>query len=187
MNFYRLPITDECRGALREARNGVVSVATSPFGAGVPGVGPVYLHLTDGRFLTLQADQRDLEAKFEVFPISASVESFSPRTKLASEWLLEPPVQVIELETEDWLDPTFPCGVTLGSNPIMQLQGLPGSATSSATAVCKYVSGARFQGSNGKSVVVATLAFPYSVYCSVFPEGATQEHSPHVQPAASAA
>lgn len=187
MNVYCLPIAAEVHNALQEARIGVLHVATSPFGTNVPGVGTVYLELTDGRYLAVQADQHDLEARFEVFPIHASIETSRPKAELEAQWTLEPPVLVTELETEDWLDPTVTCGETLGSNPIMQLQGLPGSASTSATAVCKYVSGVRFVGSNGRSVVVATLAFPYSVYCSVFPEGATQEQSPHVQPASSAA
>ena len=187
MNEYRLPLAKEVRLALLEVKNGVRRIATSPFGTQVPGVGPVYLELTDGRWLCVHADQHDLEARFEVFPIAASIESSRPKTKLETEHVLEPPVSVTELETEDWLDPTVPCGETLGSNPVMQFQDLPGTASATASAVCNYVSGVRFEGSNGRSVVLATLAFPYSVYCSVFPEGASQEQSPHVQPTASAA
>ena len=187
MNKYRLPVAKEVRLALLEVKNGVRRIATSPFGTKVPGVGPVYLELADGRWLSVHADQHDLEAKFEVFPIGASIESSRPNTKLETEYVLEPPVSVTELETEDWLDPTTPCGETLGSNPVMQFQDLPGMAAATASAVCNYVSGVRFEGSNGRSVVIATLAFPYSVYCSVFPEGASKAQSPHVQPTASAA
>ena len=187
MNAYHLPLAQEVHLALLEAKNGVVRIATTPFGTEVPGVGSVYLELSDGRWLCVEADQYDLESRFEVFPLTASIEGSKPRTELELECLLAAPVSVVELETEDWLDPTAPCGPTLGSNPIAQFQDLPGTASASASAKCNYVSGVRFEGSNGNSVVIATLAFPYSVYCSVFPEGASRERSPHVQPTASAA
>ena len=187
MNTYRLTVAKEVRLALLEATIGVVRIATTPFGPRVPGVGSVYLELFNGRWLCVEADQRDLEARFEVFPITASIEASKPTTKLEIEYLLEPPVSVTELETEDWLDPTTACGPTFGSIPIAQFQDLPGTATATASAKCNYVSGVRFEGSNGESVVIATLGFPYSVYCSIFPEGASRKGSPHVQPTASAA
>lgn len=179
MNRYHSPLAKEVRIALLEARNGIRRIATS-----FPGVGQVYLELTDGRWLCVRADQVDLEARFEVFPIGASIESSKPDTKVEAEYLLAPPVGVTELETEDWLDPVVACGETLGCNPVAQFQDLPGRATATASAVCRYVSGVRFDGSNGRSVVIATLAFPYSIYCSVFPEGASPADSPHVPPSA---
>jgi hypothetical protein len=187
MNVYSLPIAKETHIALLEATNGVRKVATSPFGTKVPGVGTVYLELFDGRWLSVHADQHDLGARFEVFPIAASLVSSRPATKLEAEYALEAPVLVTELETEDWLDPSTPCGQTFGSNPIAQFQDLPGMASESASAKCNYVSGVRFAGSNGRSVVVATLAFPYAMYCSVFPEGASRAGSPHVLSSANAA
>jgi hypothetical protein len=98
MNEYRLPLAKEARLALLEVKSGVRRIATSPFGTKVPGVGPVYFELADGRWLSVQADQHDLEARFEVFPIGASIQSSKPKTKLETEYVLEPPVSVTELE-----------------------------------------------------------------------------------------
>lgn len=184
MNEYRLHLPEGVRRALFAATDGVSRIAATPFGTPVPGVGAVYLQLADGRWLSVHADQRDLEARFEVFPIGALVEPSKPRAALEAAICLQPPVLVTELETEDWLDPTAPCGPTWGTHPVAQFQGLPGTASDSASARCNYVSGVRLDGSSGVSVVVATMAFPYSVYCRVFPEGATRGDGPHVQPSA---
>ena len=187
MKVYRLSLAEETSRALREAENGVRRVAASPLGDHWPGVGNVYIQLADERWLAVAAGRQDLEARFEVFPIEASVIELKPETQLERECILEFPVSVVRLETEDWLDPSAPCGETLGLNPIMQFQDLPGKAPETAAAKCNYVSGVRFSGSNGKSLVVATLASPYCSYCSAFPERATQFDSPHVQAPASAA
>jgi hypothetical protein len=181
LNIYSLPTAANTKHALLAATGGVGRVATSPFGTNWPGVGTVYLQLGDGRWLALEAGQQDLEDRFEVFLIEASIIDSKPETKLECEYALSPPVSVIELETEDWLDPATPCGETLGSNPITQYQDLPGRATKTASAKCNHVSGVHFVGSNGNSLVVATLTSPYSLYCSLFPEGATERDSPHVQ------
>jgi hypothetical protein len=186
MNIYRLPLAEETKSALAEANSGVRSVAASSFSSNVPGVDSVYLELEDGRWLSVHAGQQDLEARFEVFPIATSIIDSKPKTKFETDFVLEGPVTIAELETEDWLDPTAPCGETLGTNPIAQFQDFPHSAPETASAKCNYISGVRFEGRNGKKIVIATLAFPYSVYCSVFPERASQKDSPHVQATASA-
>ena len=187
MNVYCIALGENTSRALREAENGVRRVAASPLGMHWPGVGTVYLQLADGRWLAVEAGQQDLETRFEVFPIEASVIEVKPETQLDQEYIMDFPVAVIHLATEDWLDPAAPCGGTLGYNPIMQFQDLPGKAPKTASAKCNYVSGVRLVGSNGTSLIVATLASPYCSYCSAFPERATRRDSPHVQALASAA
>jgi hypothetical protein len=83
------------------------------------------------------------------------------------------PVTFELLDTEDWLDPTIKPEGALGANPMAQCQGKPGAAPATAAAACRYSAGVRFLSANGAQLVVATCPFPYSLYCSAIPQGAT--------------
>jgi len=84
------------------------------------------------------------------------------------QFAIDAPVEILLLKTQDWLDPGIRCDGAIGENPIMQCQGIPGSAPDSATTICTYFGGIELRGSNGKKLVVGTLAFPYEIYVSAF-------------------
>jgi len=159
--------------ALRSCHAGIKRILSSPFGTKVAGVGTVYVELADGRWLSIGADQEDLEPRFEVFPITAALSDPSTSATLESTVSMTAPVSYELLDTEDWLDPSVECEGALGANPIAQCQGKPGAAPVTASAACRYAGGVRFRSAGGVELVVATLPFPYSLYCSAIPQGAT--------------
>lgn len=181
MNQYSLNVPDSVVEALRCAQAGIRRVLSSPFGARVPGVGCVEVELANGQWLVISTDGKDLEFKFEVFPITAEVADRPHTSTLECSVDMPAPVSVSFLETEDWLDPSVECNGAIGSNPIAQCQGRPGTAPPGAPASCQYVGGVRFSSATGVQLVVATLAFPCSFYCSVFPQGAIFDSNLYVE------
>ena len=80
--------------------------------------------------------------------------------------MLTAPVDVTPLALDSWMDPTAPTGPTLGSDPVMQFSGRPGSAPATASAVCHYMGGVELRGANGQTLVVATASFPHTLHVS---------------------
>jgi hypothetical protein len=122
------------------------------------------LEVADGSIVHIFPSQQDLESKFEVFPLGISVEA--PRLDRV-EWkpaILAAPVAVTLQETDEWLDPDVPCEGAMGENPIIQCQGVSGSASRSATAVCRYIGGIELTGANGRTMFIATASFPYTLH-----------------------
>lgn len=172
MHRYSLNVLDSVVEALRCSHAGIRRALSSPFDTNGPGVGLVQVELANGQWLVIGAEGKDLEAKLEVFPFAAGLADRPHASTLECSVDMPAPVSVSFLETEDWLDPTVECSGALGSNPIPQCQGRPGTAPPAASASCHYVGGFRFFSATGVQLVVAKLAFPYSSYCSAFPQRA---------------
>jgi hypothetical protein len=181
MHSYDIQIPETTLATLAATRGGVVRVGVSGRAVGLEGFFGCEIELASGEFISVGADQRDLEYKFEVFPITAGfpAERYATETK---EVLLTAPVEVMLLRTQDWLDSGIPCVGAIGNTPIMQCQGAPGRAPDSAVAACTYFGGVEFRGANGNSLRVATLPFPYAIYVSCFDGGAidSQDYSTEV-------
>ncbi|GGP22047.1 hypothetical protein [Silvimonas iriomotensis] len=169
MNLYKVALPLEDKMALAAARSGIrrIGAIGRPKDPQFEGIFGCELELVSGEVILVEAGQYDLEYKFEVFPIKAVVAS-SFTAHEAHAVVLQPPVEVHLLETADWLDPSIPCEGAIGQNPIMQCQGLPIDVPVSAVAACQYFGGVEFRGSNGESILIATLPFPYAIHVSAF-------------------
>jgi hypothetical protein len=177
MRRYTVDTPESLFEALRSSHSGIRRVVTSPFGPNVPGVGIVHLELADDRWLAIAAGREGLESRFEVFPITVALADRPVSSDLEASLDMSAPVSFSVLETEDWLDPSVKCNGALGSDPIAQCQGYPGTAPPTASASCRYAGGVRFCSADGARLMVATLAFPYSLYCSAIPQGANLDES----------
>ena len=169
MNNYVVPNDPETIDALSLLATGVVSIKLAkdfPHSKDCHSCG---LEISGGRWIQLQATGEDLEFKFEVFPLHARRVAAPPIGEHHA-LALTAPVVVTPLVTESWLDPAAPTGPTLGSDPIAQFVGQPGSAAATANATCRYVGGVQLTGANGSTLVVATGGFPYSLHVSGFYE-----------------
>jgi len=166
MKHYKLPIAPEDKAALELLRAGVAKIGVTGRAKGLEGVFGCVLETTSGRVVEVRARQQDLEYKFEVFPISATPAAGFAEAEEVQPLLLTAPVQVLLLQTEDWLDPGIPCEGAVGQDPIMQCQGKPGQAPNNATAACQYFGGVELLGSNGSRLFIATLPFPYAIHVS---------------------
>jgi hypothetical protein len=167
MNSYSLELESETVSALASLRIGVRRVGITGRAKDLDGVFGCELELVSGEVISVCAAQRDLEYKFEVFPLAAKrIPTFTAaETKPLN---LAADVCVLLMRTQDWLDPGIPCVGAVGQNPIMQCQGVPGSAPKQAVAACTYIGGLQLQGSNNELLTVATLPFPYAIYVSCF-------------------
>ena len=169
MNRYSLPATAETESALSALRDGVSRIGVTGRAKGLEGVFGCLLETLLGKTVELRAQQQDLEYKFEVFPIDAKLGTAFAEAEEVQNLALAAPVEVLLLQTEDWLDPGIPCKGAIGQNPIAQCQGLPGQAPSTAAASCRYFGGIELRGSNGVKLIVATLPFPYAIHVSAVP------------------
>lgn len=165
MNTYAVPYERETLAALRKLADGVTSVGISKDFPHSKSCTSCFLETIGGDWIQIQASEEGLEFKFEVFPVYAR-QVTEARMDEQSPLVLSAPVTVIPLIADSWLDPTAPTGPTLGSDPVMQFVGQPGSAPSTASAVCHYLGGVELVGANGRSLVVATGSFPYSMHVS---------------------
>jgi hypothetical protein len=181
MRRYFVDAQGPWREELEKCASGIRRVVTSPFGTAVAGVGKVYLELSDERWLEIGAGQQDLESRFEVFPIFVAPTERPAKRPLEAAINLQEPVTYALLETEDWLDPTVSTDGALGQHPIAQCSGSPGSAPPTATAACRYVGAVRFASADGTQLLVATLPFPFSVYCSAIEQGATLDEGQYAE------
>lgn len=163
MNSYNLPPDPETLAALRLLAGGIVSAASYRAFPHFAKCSQLYLECTDGRWVEIAAFGEDLEFKFEVFTLHARpAERINP-TK-SHDLVLRAPVEVTPLLTESWLDPALPTGPTLGSDPILQCVASPGSASQTASAVCRYLGGVRLRDSGGRTFFVTTSGFPYDLH-----------------------
>jgi hypothetical protein len=171
MHVYAVPPEQAVIDVVPLLEAGVEAVGVTKALPSVPWPTQCHLKLADGRFVQLEATQADLEFKFEVFPIFASIKS-TVRSTDQFRVLLNPPVRVTLLQTESWLDPAAPTPTEglLGTDPIAQFVGRPGSVPSSASATCKYVGAIEMASSNGNKLLVATGSFPYSLHVLGFYE-----------------
>ena len=165
MNSYALPISTETEAAFAVLRGGVSNIGVIGRAKGLEGVFGCILETKSGQMVEIRAQQQDLEYKFEVFPVGASITTTAQVEEMQALSLVGL-VQVLLLQTEDWLDPGVSCEGALGQNPIMQCQGLPGEAPSTAVAACTYFGGVELRDTNGLTVTIATLAFPYAIHVS---------------------
>jgi hypothetical protein len=165
MSNYAIPYDNETLTALRRLADGVISVGIAKDFPHSNFCTACFLEISAGSWIQIQASEEGLEFKFEVFPLNAR---HVKETNMGEEYslALTAPVTVIPLVADSWLDPTAPTGPSLGSDPVMQFVGLPGSAPSTASAVCHYLGGVELVGANGQSLVVATGSFPYSMHVS---------------------
>ena len=166
MSRYALPISAETKATLAKLCTGVRTIGVIGRAKGLEGVFGCVLETTSGQVVEVRAEQHDLEYKFEVFPIAAEAVSTFANAEEARPFSLSSPVEVLLLETQDWLDPGIPCEGAVGQNPIMQCQGRPGEAPSGAVAACRYFGGIELRGSNGATLVIATLPFPFAIHVS---------------------
>ena len=163
MNSYNLAPDPETLATLQWLTNGVVSASSYRAFPHFAKCTQLFLQCADGRWVELAACGEDLEFKFEVFTLRVRpAERMSPTEH--HDLVLAAPVEVIPLLTEDWLDPAVPAGPTLGSDPIVQCVGAPGSASGSASAVCRYLGGVRLRDATGVTMFVATSGFPYDLH-----------------------
>jgi hypothetical protein len=169
VNRYALPVSAETKAALAKLCAGVRTIGVIGRAKGLEGVFGCALETASGEVVEVRAEQHDLEYKFEVFPVAAKMVSTFANAEEARAFPLSSPVEVLLLETEDWLDPGIPCEGAIGQNPIMQCQGRPGGAPIDAVAACRYFGGIELRGSNGATLVVATLPFPFAIHVSGVP------------------
>lgn len=163
MNSYNLAPDPETLATLQRLRHGVVSAATYRAFPHFKKCTQLFLQCADSRWVELAACGIDLEFKFEVFTLHARpAERMNPTAH--HELLLIAPVEVVPLLTEDWLDPAIPAGPALGSDPVVQCAGAPGSASGSASAVCRHLGGVRLRDAKGVILHVATSGFPYDLH-----------------------
>jgi hypothetical protein len=169
MNTYAVPYERETLAALRRLADGVISIGIAKDFPHSKDCTACYLETAAGSWIQLQATEEGLEFKFEVFPLQAR---HVTETKMEEQHplILTSPVTVTPLVADSWLDSTAPTGPTVGSDPVMQFVGQPGSAPSTASAICHYLGGVELVGANGQSLVVATGSFPYSMHVSGFNE-----------------
>jgi hypothetical protein len=169
MNIYAVPYEEETLAALANLADGVISIGIAKSFPHSKDCYSCFLETTAGNWIEIQASGVDLEFKFEVFPLHARTVT---ETKMGEQHplALTAPVTVTPLVADSWIDPTVPTGPTLGSDPVMQFVGQPGSAPSTANAICHYLGGIELVGANGQSLVVATGSFPYSLHVSGFYE-----------------
>jgi hypothetical protein len=173
MREYAIPFDAKTVEALRHLRRGVFGIAI------VDGRNPVvdgfrrcFLKLDDGQFVQLTATQVDLEFKFEVFPIAACVVATCAENT-DTKFRLDTPVTISLLQTEEWLDPDIECKDAVGTNPIAQCRGLPGSAPNRAIAACRYIGGIELRENGGASLTIATTDWPLSIHVSGFRRSGT--------------
>ena len=169
MNSYVVPHDPETIAALDLLSAGVASIELAKNFSHSKDCFSCCLEIADGRWVQLQATGEDLEFKFEVFPLHGRPVA-TPRAGEHHALALTAPVKVTPLVTESWLDPAAPTGPTLGSDPVMQFVGQPGSAPDTASATCRYIGGVELAGANGNTLVIATGSFPYSLHVSGFYE-----------------
>lgn len=163
MNRYTLEPDPRTLTTLEWLAEGVVSAASYRAFPHFARCERLFLQCADGRWVELAACGEDLEFKFEVFTLIAQpAEHMDPNER--HDLVLSAPLQVAPLLTESWLEPAQPTGPTLGSNPVAQFIGAPGSAPESASAVCRYLGGVRLRDARGVDVVVATASFPYDLH-----------------------
>ena len=163
MNNYNLAPDPETLSVLRSLAGGVIGAASYRAFPHFTKCSQLFLQCTDGHWLELGAYGEDLEFKFEVFALAARpAERMNPTQSHALQ--LTAPVDVVPLLTESWLDPALPTGPTLGTEPVIQCIGAPGSASQTASAVCRYMGGVRLRDSEGRTVFVATSGFPYDLH-----------------------
>lgn len=163
MNHYNLEPDAETLATLEVLAKGVVAAASYRAFPHFTKCTRLFLQCADGRWVELAACGEDLEFKFEVFTLRARLaERMNPTEH--HELLLSAPVEVVPLLTEGWLDPAMPTGATLGSDSVVQCVGTSGSASASASAVCRYLGGVRLRDAKGVTVYVATSGFPYDLH-----------------------
>jgi hypothetical protein len=163
MNRYNLEPDPETLATLQRLTKGVVAAASYRAFPHFAKCSQLYLQCTDGRWIELAACGEDLEFKFEVFTLHVRpAERMNPTQH--HNIILTGPVEVTPLLTEDWLDPAVPSGPTLGRNRVVQCGGAPGSASSSATAVCRYLGGVRLRDARGAILFVASSSFPEDLH-----------------------
>ncbi|QBB72364.1 hypothetical protein ELE36_19420 [Pseudolysobacter antarcticus] len=165
MNSYSLPISTETGAALAALRAGVSHIGVIGRANGLEGVFGCVLETKSGQIIEIRAQGDYLEYKFEVFSVGASITTTAQFEEMQVLSLVGP-VQVLLLQTEDWLDPGVSCEGALGQNPIMQCRGQPGGAPSTAVAACTYFGGVELRDANGLTVTIATLAFPCAIHVS---------------------
>ena len=163
MNTYSLDLPEETKNTLGLLSRDEIT------GLGIQGDVPNFIdgceiYLASGKTILIYADQQDLEYKFEVFPIAAKE---IPKSENAAkrDCIINQPIQINLLITEDWIDPEIPVQGAIGNNPVVQGQSYPGTVPVTASASCKYIGGLEIVGNN-KKLTVSTLAFPYSLFVS---------------------
>lgn len=164
MKRYLLPPCPETMAALNALSNGVVSAVISKGKEPESLCFSLCLELTDGGWVQIEAASEDLEYRFEVFVLVAKYIS-APTAGDPVPFVLNPPVAVMPLQTESWIDPRTPIKFrTLGTDPVMQFVSLPDAAPPTASVTCGYVGGVELTGSDGSVQVVATGSFPCSLH-----------------------
>ena len=187
MNRYSLPIAEGTIEALSELRAGIARVGVTGRANSGDLVFGCSIEATTGRVVHICADQQDLEYKFEVFPICAKMLANFDGVQEIRELRLAEPVEVLLLETEDWLASDINCDGALGQGPIAQCQGRPGEEPESSVASCSYFGGIELRSANGEKLVIATLPFPYSIHISAIPCTGTFDQNAYVEVVASGA
>lgn len=170
MNHYTVPHDQEALAALQHLSAGVVAIGFAKDFPDFKSCTACFLQTPDRVWVELAARGEDLEFKFEVFSLAARVVA-TPRIDEQRTISLSKPISVTPLETESWLDPAAPIDQpTLGSDPVMQFVGYPGTAPDTASATCRYLGGVELTGANGCALVIATANFPYNMHVSGYYE-----------------
>ena len=166
MRSYSVPAPEELRNLQQHLVGGLARVGIRRGHAAHPGCALCSLESSDGAFIEVYPDQSDLEFKFEVFPIGVSRGRTRPDDLNWTNVGFSAPVMVSLLETEEWLDPEIQCKDAIGENPILQNQGIVGSAPPSAVAVCRHIGSVELVGANGRNIFIATAPFPLTLHVS---------------------
>ena len=170
MNRYSIPHDPNTLATLGHLAIGVTAIGFAKDFPHFNSCTACLLQMTDGRWIELVANGEDLEFKFEVFSLVARAVP-APRMDEHHTISLSSPINVTPLETESWLDPAAPIDhPTLGSDPVMQFVGHPGSTPGTASATCRYLRGVELIGANGTALVIATASFPYHMHVSGYYE-----------------
>lgn len=163
MPHYVVPPDSETLRALHALTAGVIGVGARRDMPQLPGCSSCELETAEGVLVHLFPASRDLEFKFEVFPLQARVvreARHSERRPIE----ISAPVKVSPLQTYSWLEPGATQGESLGNNPIAQFTGPRSRLSANASASCSYVGAVELLGSNGASLVVATGTFPLTLH-----------------------
>lgn len=158
-----MPPDPETLRALQVLTAGVTAVGVMRDVPQLPGCSYCELETAEGALVHLFPTSKDLQFKFEVFPLQARVvrEAKHSERRLVE---ISAPVKVSPLQTHSWLVPGVAQGEALGADPVAQFTGPRSRLSASASASCSYVGAVELQGSNGASLIVATGTFPLTMH-----------------------
>lgn len=162
---YDLQLSASTLGLLTSLSGGIGAVGVLGYTTRNGGCASCFVQTTEGEVVQLYLEEAFLERRFEVFPMVA----LSTPAPDVLTWIpldFPRPIKVYLLQTEEWLGVGAPCNGAVGEGPILQCQGVPGSAPAEAKASVRYFGGVEIVGPDGRRLTVASLIAPYLMHVS---------------------